>query len=77
VLDRSGALAGLVPVETSPVKLIAGILPQMSRTIVPASKLTAFLAETKPKAASPQDSRTTGAIVAFGRAAMVPIYCGR
>jgi peptidoglycan hydrolase-like protein with peptidoglycan-binding domain len=76
VLDRGGALAGLVPVDTNPVKLIAGILPQMSRAIIPASKLTAFLAETRPKAASSQDSRTMGAIVALGGAAMVPIYCG-
>jgi peptidoglycan hydrolase-like protein with peptidoglycan-binding domain len=77
VLDRSGALAGLLPADANPVKLIAGILPQMSRTIVPASKLAAFLAETKPKTASSQESHTTGMIVALGRAAMVPIYCGR
>jgi len=77
VLDRSGALAGLVPADTIPVKLIAGISPQMSRTIIPASELTAFLAETRPKAATSGENRTVGEIVALGRMAMVAIYCGR
>jgi hypothetical protein len=77
VVDRSGALAGLVPVDPNPVKLIAGILPQMSHAIIPVSKITAFMAETRPKAATSGDSRTVGEIVALDRAAMVPIYCGR
>jgi peptidoglycan hydrolase-like protein with peptidoglycan-binding domain len=77
VLDRSGALAGLVPLEASLGKPISGVLPQMTRIAVPVSKLSAFLAEAKPKPSEHVDAHTTGEIVALGRAAMVPIYCAR
>ncbi len=75
VLDRGGALAGLVPSEALPGKSIAGVLPQMNRVALPASKLSGFLAEVRPKPAERVDPHTTGEIAALGRAAMVPIYC--
>jgi hypothetical protein len=70
-------LAGLVPLEASLGKPISGVLPQMTRIAVPVSKLSAFLAEAKPKPSEHVDAHTTGEIVALGRAAMVPIYCAR
>jgi hypothetical protein len=75
VLDRSGALAGLVPIDANPGKPIAGVLPEMSRIVVPASKLMAFLADARPKSAEHLDAHTTGEIVAMGRVAMVSISC--
>jgi len=77
VFDQNGALAGLVPMDQKPVTLIAGILPQMSRDLIPASKLTAFLASPGLKSAGGTTSRTTGEIVAIGGAAMLPVYCAR
>jgi peptidoglycan hydrolase-like protein with peptidoglycan-binding domain len=75
VFDRSGALAGLIPTDANPVKSIAGILPEMNRNVIPASKLLAFLAEAKPKSAEHSELQTTGEIVARGRTAMVSISC--
>ncbi len=75
IFDRSGALAGLVPLEASMGRPIAGVLPQMNRTALPASKLASFLGDARPKPAEHADPRTLGEIVAMGRASMVPIYC--
>jgi peptidoglycan hydrolase-like protein with peptidoglycan-binding domain len=77
VLDRSGALAGLVPTDAVPGKAIAGILPQTKRNVIPASKLAAFLSEARPKPSEHIDAHTTGEIAALGGAAMVAIYCTR
>lgn len=77
VLDRSGALAGLVPAEASPGKAVAGILPQANREVIPAVKLAGFLAEARPRSAAPGEARTTGEIAALGRAALVAVSCLR
>ncbi len=77
VLDRGGILAALVPIDASPVKPIGGILPQMNRNVIPASRLVAFLAEARPKPSADLDPHTAGEIVALAAAAMVPIYCTR
>ena len=60
-----------------PGKPIAGVLPQMNRAALPASKLSSFLAEARPKPVEHVDPHTAGEIVAQGRAAMVPISCIR
>jgi peptidoglycan hydrolase-like protein with peptidoglycan-binding domain len=77
IFDRSGALAGLVPLEASLGRPIAGVLPQMNRAALPATKLASFLGDARPKPAEHADPRTAGEIVAMGRPAMVPIYCPR
>lgn len=75
IFDRSGALAGLIPLEANPGKPIAGVLPQMNRAALPASKLASFLGDARPRPTEHADPRTAGEIVALGQAAMVAIYC--
>jgi len=75
VIDRSGALIALVPFETNPGKLIAGVMPEMSRDVMPISQIRAFLAEAAPQPHQQNGARTMGEIAALGSGALYPIYC--
>lgn len=79
VLDRSGALAGLVARFPAAPRLIAGVMPPMSHPLVPASTIAAFLAEngipTAPAGAP--ETASVGAVAGRLSPAVVAVTCQR
>jgi peptidoglycan hydrolase-like protein with peptidoglycan-binding domain len=78
VLDRSGALVGLVAPLSQAPRRVAGIVPPMSHAAVSAEDLTAFLSSrdvTLPTTPT-EPPRSVGAVVAPIASALVPVECG-
>ncbi|GJD94164.1 trypsin-like peptidase domain-containing protein [Methylobacterium iners] len=81
VLDRSGALVGLVARFPAAARLIAGVAPPTSYALVPAEAVTAFLAENgvspAPSPAAKAAPGSLGAVAATLSGAVVAIECPR
>jgi hypothetical protein len=75
VLDRSGALAGLVATVPSRPRLVAGILPPARYGLVPAATLADFLGAAGLRTARQKEAGTLGAAAATLAGAVVPITC--
>ena len=79
VLDRSGALVGLVAADAAPEKRVGDVVPTAPRPMISASALGEFLGARRPKEAgrpaAPAAGLSLGDIIAAQRAALVPIYC--
>ncbi len=77
VLDRSGALVGLVTADPSGKGAVFGVLPQRSYAIATTAALSAFLGANKLAlpAAGASDEKTTGEIAAAISPAIVAIKC--
>jgi hypothetical protein len=79
VFDRSGALIGLLPAESSPEKRVGDVVPNTIRPMIDAATLAGFLGSKRPKEAerpvAAASERSIGEIVAENRAAVVAIYC--
>ncbi|WP_431311037.1 serine protease [Methylobacterium nigriterrae] len=78
VLDRSGALAGLVARFPAAPRLIAGVMPPASHALVPGTAVAAFLSENGIKAGPPRPGApaSLGAVAAPLAGAVVGIQCG-
>jgi hypothetical protein len=81
VLDRSGALVGLVARFPAAARLVAGVAPPTSYVLVPAEAVTAFLSENGVSPAPAPASRpalgSLGAVAATLLGAVVAIECPR
>ncbi|WP_375456251.1 serine protease [uncultured Methylobacterium sp.] len=78
VLDRSGALAGVVARFPASPRLIAGVMPPASYPVVPGAAVAAFLAENGIAAAAPAArSDGTGAAASVVGGAVVGFTCPR
>ena len=79
VLDRSGALVGLVAADAAQEKRVGDVAPIAARAMIPAAALGEFLGARRPKdtgrSAAPAGELSLGDIVAASRPAIVPIYC--
>ncbi|KQP30778.1 peptidoglycan-binding protein [Methylobacterium sp. Leaf104] len=80
VLDRSGALAGLVAMVPGRPRLVAGVLPPARYGLVPAATLASFLGAAGLRTAQPRDAGTqgagtSGAAAATQAGAVVAITC--
>ncbi|MCJ2045450.1 serine protease [Methylobacterium sp. J-078] len=78
VLDRSGALAGLVAAFPSAPRLVAGVVPPASYALVPAGTVAAFLGQAglaPPAAAPATGAGTLGAAAASLSGAVVAVTC--
>ena len=74
VLDRSGALVGLVgPMPAAP-RLVAGVVPPASHLVVAVEALAAELSSA-PQPAGEREAMSAGAIAAKLRPFLVPIEC--
>ncbi|KAB1075803.1 serine protease [Methylobacterium planeticum] len=81
VLDRAGALAGLVARFPAAPRLVAGVMPPTSLPLVPGSAVAAFLSENgiapAPSGAGAGVSASLGAVAAPVSGAVLGIGCGR
>ncbi|KQO65720.1 peptidoglycan-binding protein [Methylobacterium sp. Leaf88] len=76
VLNRAGALAGLVATVQKQPRLIAGVMPPASYRLVPADALAAFLGAAGLRTApAPKAAGTLGAAAATLVGAVVAITC--
>ncbi len=76
VFDRSGALIGLLPAESSPEKRVGDVVPNTIRPMIDAAALAGFLGSIRPKEAERSAAeRSLGDIVTENRAAEVAVYC--
>jgi hypothetical protein len=74
VLDRSGALVGLVGPMPAARRVVAGVVPPASHPIVAAEALAAELSSA-PQAAGEREAMSAGAIAAKFRSFLMPIEC--
>ncbi|MCC0805656.1 serine protease [Methylobacterium sp. W2] len=77
VLDRDGALAGLVARYPSSPRLVAGVAPPMSYPLVDGRVVLAFLAENgiSPVAAADRSGSTLGAVASRAAGSVVGLTC--
>lgn len=77
VLDRSGALAGIVARFPAAPRLIAGVMPPARHAVVPGAAVAAFLAENGIAAASPAAHGDGMGAAAAVAGAVVGLTCQR
>ncbi|WP_027171287.1 serine protease [Methylobacterium sp. 10] len=77
VLDRDGALAGLVARYPSSPRLVAGVAPPMSYPLVDGRVVVAFLAENgiSPITATDRSGSTLGAVASRAAGSVVGLTC--
>ncbi|WP_018046048.1 serine protease [Methylobacterium sp. 88A] len=77
VLDRNGALAGLVARYPSSPRLVAGVAPPMSYPLVDGRVALAFLTENgiSPEAAMDKSGATLGAVASGAAGSVVGLTC--
>ncbi|MCP6379620.1 hypothetical protein NL466_28420, partial [Klebsiella pneumoniae] len=75
VLDRSGALVGLVTLYPTAPRLVAGVVPPARYGLVPGSAVAALLAEAGLRVAPPQRAGGQGAAIAALSGAIVAVTC--
>lgn len=77
VLDRSGALTGLVARFPASPRLVAGVMPPMSHAVVPATAIAAFLARDAAGAPAQAGDASLGTVAARVSGGVVAITCRR
>lgn len=79
VLDRSGALVGVVGALPTAPRVVAGIVPPLSHPVVTVSAIGSFLdaQQLRLSSAEPRPARSAGEITAPVAGAVVPLLCGR
>jgi peptidoglycan hydrolase-like protein with peptidoglycan-binding domain len=79
ILDRSGALTGVVGAVASAPVVVAGIAPPMSHAAIDKAAIAAFLGTDAPlaQASGAEASRSAGSVTASAASSVVSIDCAR
>lgn len=79
VLDRSGAVVGLVLGQPTEKRLVAGIVPEAAYAVASGAEIAAVLAAAgmAPATAGQKPGQTAGALVDAMRGSVLPVVCTR
>ena len=79
VLDRSGAVVGLVLGQPAEKRLVAGIVPEAAYAVASGAEIAAVLAAAgmAPASAGQKPGQTAGALVEAMRGSVLPVVCTR